>query len=174
MTTDDTADALITREEEAEALELARNFLDHGDEYEAMADRFRERVIDFVLETTEVADRLEDRRHQVIGADFYAVDMDTEEALQPLRMGEVAIYDYEADVLLSVIVDLKESTIERIEEYESVQPLATPEEEEGAVELAREYLDSLEARISPLHVSLPGPPETRSPDPRSRVQPGNR
>jgi hypothetical protein len=155
MTTDDTTDRLITQEEEQEALELAREFLERPDEYETMADRFRDRVVEFVLESTEVSDRLADRRHRIVGADFYPVDMDAEAALQPLRMGEVAIYDYEADVLLSAIVDLRASTVERVVEYERVQPLATEEDRDEAIELARAYLEELEATVSSLHVSLP-------------------
>lgn len=155
MTPDDTADPLISPDEEAEAMELARDFLEQSEEYEAMADRLRERVVEFALEQPAVADRLENRRHQVIGADFYPVDMAAEDTLQPLRKGEVAVYDYQADVLLSVIIDLQESTVDRLEEYGSVQPVATPDEEEAAIDLAREYLASLDARVSPLHVSLP-------------------
>lgn len=155
MTADDTSDPLVSREEEQEARELSRSFQASPDEYEAMADRFRERVVDFVLEASEVAGRLAEVRHEVIGADLYPVDVTEEEPLQPLRMGEVAIYDYEADVLLSVIVDLRATSIERVEEYGSVQPMATLDERDGAVDLAREYLDDLEARVSPLHVSLP-------------------
>lgn len=155
MTNNESNDRLISGEEETEALELALNIWENAEEYQRMVDRLSERVVEFAREDPEVAERLENRRHEILGADFHPVDMLTEEGVRPLREGEVSIYDYEKDTLLSVVVDLREGVVDRIAKHPGVQPPPTTEEQEEAIEISQEFLDQLQPEVVPLQVPIP-------------------
>lgn len=155
MTSENGSDRLISPEEEEEVIQLARNFQENAEEYQQTVNELRERVVEFVRDAPEVTERIAEQRHQILGADLHPVDVVTEGGQQPLREGEVSVYNYEQDTLLSVIVDLRDGMVNRIEEHPGVQPPPTDEERENAIEISREFLERLEPEVSPLQVPIP-------------------
>lgn len=122
---------LLTREEELQAIRLARR-PERARELDRLVARVQKRVVDFAVQAPAVKQRLGAGRHRVLGA-----DLRVEESGQRLRRAEVAIYDYEQDVLISVVVALQEAHVVRIEERAGLQPPPSLAEVAEAEELAR-------------------------------------
>jgi hypothetical protein len=125
---------LLTREEELQAIRLARR-PERARELDRLVARVQKRVVDFAVQAPAVKQRLGAGRHRVLGADLRVEEPGQRE--RRLRRAEVAIYDYEQDVLISVVVALQEARVVRIEERAGLQPPPSLAEAAEAEELAR-------------------------------------
>lgn len=125
---------LLTRAEEFQAVRLARQ-PERARELDKFVARVQKRIANFAVQAPEVQQRLGGRRQRVLGVDLRVEG--PEQTAPRLRRAEVAFYDYERDVLMSVVVALQEGRVVTIEEHPGLQPPPSREEAGEAEELAR-------------------------------------
>lgn len=127
---------LLTRKEEIRGVRLARAYPESR-ELSRLVASVRRRVMGFAAKAPEVRQIIGNRRHRLLGADLYVeqVELDRQGILRP-RHAEVGIYDYDQDVLVSVIVDLKRGRVVRVEKHPGFQPPPSRDEEREAEGLA--------------------------------------
>jgi hypothetical protein len=113
----------------------------------SLVERVRTQSPDRALADANLAARLRDRRHRVIGADL-RIDKPARPRGQPRLLGEVGIYDYEDDVLLVAFVDTKNGRVVEVQERPSIQLEPTDDEIEEASEIALAADRSLARRRS--------------------------
>jgi hypothetical protein len=99
-----------------------------------MIESVRERAVPEVLKDTGLAGRLKGRRTRVLSADVKLERPPKGEPIAP-RLGELAVYDYDRNVLLIATVDLREGGVQRIDKRKGIQPPPIPEEVEEAKNL---------------------------------------
>lgn len=126
---------LVSRAEELRALRLAQRYPERQAEFAYLIARVRRRVMRAVVTMRRVREYFGTRRHRVLGADLHVEGPERRVPLQA-RLAEVAIYDYERDVLVSVIMDLKRGGVVRIDEHPGHQPPPSAEEVGEAAGLA--------------------------------------
>jgi hypothetical protein len=127
--------ALLSRRDEVRALRLARTQPESLPELIDLAERLKARVVEIALRDDRVHERLADTRHRVVAVDYRE---DKDEAGGVLRLGEVAIYDYERDVLVVASVDSRIGSVANVFEREGAQPPITDEERDEATSLIAE------------------------------------
>jgi hypothetical protein len=126
---------LSDREEAQERRLLASQPESSGELTEFLAG-LQARVIEAVMEDAGVRERLGRVRHEVLAVDYREdKPSDTEPAS---RAAEVAIYDYDHDVLVVAAFDLYTGTVFERYEREGAAPPITPGEFAQARELASE------------------------------------
>jgi hypothetical protein len=113
----------------------------------SLVERVRTQSPDRALADANLAARLRDRRHRVIGADL-RIDKPARPRGQPRLLGEVGIYDYEDDVLLVAFVDTKNGRVVEVQERPGIQLEPTDDEIEEATEIALAADRSLARRRS--------------------------
>lgn len=118
---------LLSDREERLALRLARSQPESAPEFQELIERIRSAVIDAVVNHQQGSERLAGARFGVVGADLREdkVEGGNETGL---RLGEVGLYDYDNDVLIVAVTDLRTGEVARLEERASVQPPLTAEE----------------------------------------------
>lgn len=131
------SEPLLTPGEEKRALLLARQQPESSGKLQELLEKIRERTVQAVLRFPEVARRLEGVRYRVVGADLREEKPAPGDDRAP-RQAEVGLYDYDRDVLVVPIVDLRAGSLVRLEERTGFQPELTPEELEEARTLVLE------------------------------------
>ena len=127
---------LVTLEEEIRGFHLARK-RGEDEEFGRLIDSVRQRIISFVAESAQLRNIVGDNRYRVLGADFRVDDADLKKrGTLPAGTAVVGIYDYDRDVLLSVVVNLRRGDLIKVEEHPGVQPPPSLEEEQDAAALA--------------------------------------
>jgi Cu2+-containing amine oxidase len=91
------------------------------------------RVAEVALTDSRVRERLAESRHRVLAVD-YREDKDDEGRV--VRRAEVAIYNYDRDALIGVLIDPRTGAVTDIAEREGVTPPITDEERAEAIQLA--------------------------------------
>lgn len=92
------------------------------------------RAIEAVLRSKQVSDRLSGTRHEVVAIDLPvfepapAAKRAAGDGKQTSPMAEVGIYDYDRNVLVVPIVDLRSGTVRKIDERRGLQPALTLQE----------------------------------------------
>jgi hypothetical protein len=89
------------------------------------------RAVETALRDPRVVARLEGVRHRVVGAEP-RLEKPREEGAEIERLMEVGIYDYDQDLLVVPIVNLRSGSVIGIEERAGSQPPLIPEEVEEA------------------------------------------
>jgi Cu2+-containing amine oxidase len=125
---------LLNRREEALALRLAQSQPESAGELTALLDRIRERVVEMVLADDRFRERLLDRRHRVLTADYREDKAADGERVS--RLCEIGIYDYDSDVLMIAVVDLRAGSVIDVFDRAGVAPPITAEELAEAREIA--------------------------------------
>jgi hypothetical protein len=100
-----------------------------------MVAKLRRHVTDAVGRSPALLERLGGRRHRVLGAELH-VEEGGKSLLAALRYGEVSVYDYDRDVLISAITDLMSGRVVRVVEHPGAKPPPVPEEVNEAAALA--------------------------------------
>ncbi len=126
---------LVTRQKQLQALRLASAYPKTANKLANLAGAARTKITQFVAQVPEVKEYLGDRRYRVLGADLHVEALGDPKRL-PTPHAEVSIYDYDRDVLVSVIVELRRNRILRIREYTNRQPRPSIEEVREAESLA--------------------------------------
>jgi len=99
-----------------------------------LLDKIGSLAIEAALRSKQVSDRLSGTRHEVVGIDLPVFEPATavkraagdEKPTSP--MAEVGVYDYDGNVLVVPIVDLRSGTVTKIDERRGLQPPLTRRE----------------------------------------------
>ncbi len=127
---------LLSRQEGLNALRWARAHPTNARQVSKLRADVTSRATELALSAPEVQRALGGRRHRALGGDLH-VESAGGEGIPIPRHGEVAIYDYDRNALVSVIVDLQNASIVRVQEHPGRQPPPSLEEQKEAEELAR-------------------------------------
>jgi hypothetical protein len=100
-----------------------------------MAAKLRRHVTDAVSRSPALLAHLAGRRHRVLGAELH-VEEGGKSLLKALQYAEVSVYDYDRDVLVSAITDVRAGKVVRVVEHPSAKPPPTREEADEAAALA--------------------------------------
>jgi hypothetical protein len=123
---------LLNEQEEANLLRLAQQQPESAGEFGALLQTLVSRAVEAALGDRRVAERLDGVRHRVVGGEP-RVEKPSEDGREAEgRLIEVGVYDYDRDVLVVPIVDLRSGSVVGIEERAGPQPPLTPEELEEA------------------------------------------
>jgi hypothetical protein len=143
---------LLSRAEEVQALRLARSQPESGVKLRRLIEQIKTRVIAAVLAEPRVQQRLAGIRSRVLAVD-YREDKPAGDG-RPARMAEVAIYDYDRDVLVAVAVDLRSGALVDVHEREGVAPPISDEERAEACRLVAAEIPSLRAALGRKNASV--------------------
>jgi hypothetical protein len=159
--------ALLDRTEEALALRLAGSQPESAAELTELLERLRARVIDAVLRDERVCERLASCRHRIVTADYR--EDKAPDGERPTRMCEIGIYDYDADVLVIAVVDLRAGAVVEVCDRAGVAPPITAEELAEAREIAAGagHISAALADEGSQVVAFPAPSYTFENRPRS-------
>jgi hypothetical protein len=125
----------LTKQEELRGIRLARQSEpEAAPQLREMIESVKARTVPEVLKDAGLARRLKGRRTRVVGSGVKLERPAKGEPITP-RLGELAVYDYDRNVLLVATVDLREGGILKIDERRGIQPPLTPEEIEEAKKL---------------------------------------
>lgn len=133
---------LLNREQEVEALRLARSQPESLPEFSQLVARLKARVTEIALGDSRVRKRLQAVRHRVLAVDYREEKASGDVA----RFGDVAIYDYDGNKLIIVSIDARTGEVSAIREGTGAPPV-TAEEREEAIELVVRSLTSSEPFI---------------------------
>lgn len=122
---------MIDRKTEAKVLRLLEATGGPSKRYLDLWKRMRARTIAFVLDQPEVRQRVRGTHHAVVGASLRLVRPGPRGQL-PRRIAEVGIYDYDRNVLVVHVVDLRRGRLVETEEHRGIQPPITDAELEEA------------------------------------------
>ncbi len=122
---------LVSRREELRGISLAQRQPKSARALRELIEKVKARVIESVLKDPQVRKRLAGTRYRVVGADMRE-EKPSGKTKTARRLGEVGVYDYNRDVLLVPIVDLRSGQVVTIEERRGIQPPLTAEELEDA------------------------------------------
>ena len=125
--------APLSKRDEARALRLAGSQPESSTDFASLLDEVRARVIDAALADHQVRARLDGVRYEILAVD-YREDKPAEQG-SVVRAGEVAMYDYDRDVLVVAAVDLRSGSLLELFEREGAAPPITAAELAIAVEL---------------------------------------
>ena len=123
--------SLLSEQEEANLLRLAEQQPESASEFQLLLEVLASRAVEAALRDPQVAARLEGIRHRVVGAEP-RLAKPREEGGEVERLMEVGVYDYDGDVLVVPIVNMRLGSVIGIEERAGRQPPLTPEEVEEA------------------------------------------
>src|SRR5437879_3716221 len=104
----------------------------------ALLAEVQARTIQAALTAKQVAERLENTRHAVIGANLPALDgapgpkKAPRDEKETLGLAEVGVYDYDRNVLVVPFVDLRKGVVTKVDERRGLQPPLAPHEVEEA------------------------------------------
>jgi len=149
---------LLSRREEAQALQLAGSQPKSGARLRKLLELVKSRVVDAVLHEDRVRERLATVRHRVLAVDYREDKPDRNR--KPSRMAEVAIYDYDRDVLVVAAVDLRAGSVVELYERQRAAPPITSDELDDVrriVSAERPELRTALQRKSALVVAFPTP-----------------
>jgi hypothetical protein len=99
-----------------------------------LLDKIGRLAIETALRNKQVSDRLSGTRHEVVGIDLpvfapaTAVKRGTDDEKQTSPMAEIGVYDYDRNMLVVPIVDLRAGTVTKIDERHGLQPPLTRRE----------------------------------------------
>jgi hypothetical protein len=127
---------LIGEREERRALGLAGRQPDSARKLAELAVRLRERLVAAALADRKIGLRLAKTRYRLIGVDYAEEKPASPRAREPTRLAEIGFYDYDRDVLVVAVMNLRSGRVVRIDEREGLQPPPSEEEVEHATELA--------------------------------------
>jgi hypothetical protein len=146
------ATPLLSRETEVRALRLLKKAGGPSKAFIALWNKVQANAIDFALEQPRVKQYLDGHRYAVVGGELRPVRGDGRGKFPP-RIGEVGIYDYDRDVLMIAVVDLRKRTLLDLEERRGIQPPLSKSElqEAKAIVLASSSYRRL-AKERSLHV----------------------
>jgi hypothetical protein len=128
-------DRLLTETEEARLTELEQGQPESAAALQALIEEIKTRAIRAALDDPQVAERLEGKRSRVVGTDLRKEKPRDGGSIEP-HLAEVGIYDYDDDVLIVPIIDLREGVVAAIEERRGYQPSLAAEEIEEAEDIA--------------------------------------
>jgi hypothetical protein len=136
---------LLSRQEEVQALRLAGSQPKSGAQLRKLVEQIKSRVITAVLAEARVQQRIAGVRSRVLAVD-YREDKPAREG-KPVRMAEVAIYDYDRDVLVVAAVDLRTGSLVDLYEREGIAPPISDEERDDARRLVAAEIPALRAAL---------------------------
>lgn len=125
--------AILSRQEEAQALRLAHAQPESAAELGQLAEKLKQRAVDIALEDGKVRGRLKKGRNRVLAVD-YREEKDEQGRL--IRLGDVCIYDYDQNILVVASVDSRTGRVIEIRERPGAAPPITDEEREEAIRIA--------------------------------------
>jgi hypothetical protein len=126
--------ALVTSEEEESLTRLLESQPESTGELNELLERIKDRVAEATLQEESVRERLARNRRRVLAVDWRDDKPNGEEPDR--RLAEVAIYDYDRDVLMIAVVDLHEGSVRELFDRERASPPITAEELAEAREVA--------------------------------------
>lgn len=126
--------ALVTSEEEESVTRLLASQPESAAELNELLERIKDRVAEAALHEDAVRKRLARNRRRVLAVDWRDDKPNGEEPER--RLAEVAIYDYDQDVLMIAVVDLHEGRVMELFEREQASPPITADELAEAREVA--------------------------------------
>lgn len=126
--------ALLSRRDEAHVLRLLRSQPESAGELTAFLERLRQQVVQVALADARVAERLAGVRSRVLTADYREDKVPDGDEVP--RLAEVGVYDYDHDVLVVAVVDLRTGGVVELVERAGSAPPITPEEFEEARQIA--------------------------------------
>jgi hypothetical protein len=130
------AQAKILTESEASRLTtLARNQPKSAKAFQALVEKIKTRTVRGVLADPEVAKRLQGKRYRVVGTDFRAEKPEDGEKIAT-SIAETGIYDYDDNVLIVPITELRTGMLVAIDERRGYHPSLATEEIEEAKNIA--------------------------------------
>jgi hypothetical protein len=120
--------------DEERLLRLAATQPESGPHLAGYLDRLKERATELVLADERMREKLGRDRWRVLTADYRE---DKAPEGEPVgRLGEIGVYDYDRDVLVAGVVDLRTGEVTEIVEREGAAPPITPEELGEALRIA--------------------------------------
>jgi hypothetical protein len=143
---------LLSRQEEVQALRLAGSQPESGAKLRKLVEQITSRVVTAVLAEAQVRQRIAGVRYRVLAVD-YREDKPARDG-KPARMAEVAIYDYDHDVLVVAAVDLRTSLLVDLYEREGIAPPITAEEQDDARRLVAAEIPALRAALQRKNASV--------------------
>jgi hypothetical protein len=126
--------ALISDAEEALFARLAASQPESERELYELQERINARLLETALQEVRVRERLARVRQRVLAVDWRE-DKPNDNG-PPTRLADVAVYDYDNDVLVVAAVDLREGTVTELVEREGAAPPISEEELAEAREIA--------------------------------------
>jgi hypothetical protein len=132
---------LLSDRERVEALRLAGSQPESLHEFNQLVAQLKAKVTEIALANGRVRERLNGVRHRVL-----AVDYREEKAARGelVRLGDVALYDYDRNVLLIVTVDGQTGEVVEVREAVGAPPI-TDEERAEALDLVAQASESARA-----------------------------
>lgn len=137
---------LLSRADQAHVLRLAGSQPESGAELTEFLGRLRDRVVAAALDDGRLRERLQGCRYRVLAADY------REDKLvggRVRRKAEVGVYDYDRDVLVIAVVDLRTGEVEEVLDRDGAQPPISEEELDEARSLAECFSPGCEAVAFP-------------------------
>jgi len=126
---------LLTENEESRLTELKQGQPESAEALQALVEEIKTRTVRAALDDSQVAQRLEGKRSRVVGTDFTEEKPRDGERIES-RLAEVGIYDYDDNVLIVPIIDLRSGVVAAIEERRGYRPSLAAEEIEEAKNIA--------------------------------------
>jgi hypothetical protein len=123
---------LLSEQEDANLERLAREQPGSAGELGRLLEVLNARAVEAALRDSRVAARLEGVRHRTVGAEPRVEKRGEDDGEAEARLVEVGVYDYDRDVLVVPVVDLRSGEVLGIEERAGAQPPLTAEELEEA------------------------------------------
>lgn len=127
----------LSEEEEAHERHLLASQPESSGELTEFLERLKARLIEAAMNDQQVGQRLSGVRHEVLAVDYR--EDKPEEGGSASRAAEVAIYDYDRDVLVVAAFDLYSGEVVELDERKGAASPITPAEFENARELAGEH-----------------------------------
>jgi Cu2+-containing amine oxidase len=126
---------VLSESEESELAVLAQDQPKSTKALQALIDKIKARAVQIVLDDARVAARIRGKRSRVIASDL-TEDESKDSGENGTRRAEVGIYDYDDDVMIVPIVDLRRGTVTVIEERKGYHPALAADEIEEAKNFA--------------------------------------
>jgi hypothetical protein len=154
--------SLLTGSEETQLLELVQGQPETTAEFLRVLYEIKRRVADAAIADPAVAAQLAGHRARVLDVAFREDDRKTADGGAPVRLAEVGIYDYVANRMLFVVIDVRTGLVEAIEDRSGLQPPLTTGELQEAVGIARPGQSTVAVGVT----AVPAPSTSREGDPR--------
>lgn len=126
---------LLTESEESRLTVLAHGQPKSAKALQALIEKIKTRAVRAALDDPQVSKRLKGKRSRVVGADLREEKPKDGEKIAP-RLAQIGIYDYDDNVLIVPIVDLRAGVIVAIEERRGYHPSLAAEEIQEAKDIA--------------------------------------
>src|SRR5215217_2156665 len=111
-------DRLLTESEEARLTDLQQGQPESAAALQALIEEIKARTVRAALDDPQVAERRQGKRSRVVGTDLREEKPRDGERIET-RLAEVGIYDYDDNVLIVPIIDLRNGVVAAIEERRS-------------------------------------------------------